>query len=371
MSLLNPLDYPACFSPLQKTDYVSAWVEHTPFGMFLVDILRPKVIVELGTNRGCSYLSFCQTVKQLGTETRCYAIDTWEGDLHAGFYGEQVLNDLRAYHNPLYGDFSRLVQGTFDDTLQYFPDASIDLLHIDGFHTYEAVKHDFETWLPKLSSHAIVLFHDTNVHERDFGVWKLWAELQQKYPSFEFFHGYGLGVLCLERNPASKLDALFQVTEAEAEQLRTFFSLLGGRFSAAARYQNIAAEREQHQRTIAARDSYKTRLAERGQQVLALKTEQKENNRRIRTLENEYSLLQQQQAEKDLAFQTLTAQNEATLQTVTQQKAVLENELHQISISKAWKLVLALRQIRFFVMPVNSGRERFARSLYRTIKGQK
>src|SRR5262245_44865285 len=108
MSTLNPLEYSACFSPLLKTDDVSAWVEHTPFGMFLVDILRPKVIVELGTNRGCSYLAFCQTVKQLGLDTRCYAIDTWQGDSHAGFYGEKVLDALRAYHDPLYKEFSRL-----------------------------------------------------------------------------------------------------------------------------------------------------------------------------------------------------------------------------------------------------------------------
>lgn len=340
MSILNTLEYPSCFSPLLKTDDVSAWVEHTPFGMFLVDILRPKVIVELGTNRGCSYLAFCQAVKQLGLDTRCYAIDTWEGDQHAGFYGEKVLNDLRAYHDPLYGDFSRLVQGTFDSTLQYFPDGSIDLLHIDGFHTYEAVKHDFETWLPKLSKHAIVLFHDTNVRERDFGVWKLWAELQLQYPSFEFFHGYGLGVLCLERDPASKLDALFQMTEAEAEKLRSFFFTLGSRFSDAARSQSIIAEKDENIR------------------MLTIQQDEKKNR---------IGALKQQLNEKDRALQELAAQKEAALQEV----AKLKNELHEIFISKAWKQVLALRQIRFFFIPINSRRERFMLSLARTIKGQK
>src|SRR6266446_6257059 len=173
----------------------SAWIEHVPFAFWLVDVLRPRKIVELGTYNGVSYSAMCQAVKTLGMATSCFAIDTWKGDENAGFYGENIYRDFAAFHDQRYGTFSRLVRSTFDDAVDHFQDGSIDLLHIDGLHTYKAVRHDYQSWLPKLSRRAIVLFHDTNVRERGFGVYRLWAELAERYPRFEFVHGHGLGVL--------------------------------------------------------------------------------------------------------------------------------------------------------------------------------
>jgi hypothetical protein len=125
----------------------------------------------------------------------CTAVDTWRGDKHAGFYGESVFETLRHYHDPLYSNFSNLIRSTFDDALGHFADASIDLLHIDGRHNYEDVRHDYESWKPKLSPRAIVLFHDTQVKLADFGVFRFWKEVSKQFPHFEFTHGYGLGVL--------------------------------------------------------------------------------------------------------------------------------------------------------------------------------
>src|SRR6266545_5371542 len=121
MAAFNPLDHPICFAaPLRTT--ITAWIEHVPFAMFLVDILRPRVLVELGTYFGVSYCAFCQAVKATEADTHCYAVDNWEGDDHAGVLDREVLEDLQKHHDPLYGSFSRLVQSTFDEALQHFDD---------------------------------------------------------------------------------------------------------------------------------------------------------------------------------------------------------------------------------------------------------
>ena len=96
--MLNPLDHPVCFTTPER-NCPSAWHEHVPFAMFLVDALKPRVFVELGTHYGRSYCGFCQAVKSLCLGTRCFAIDTWQGDAHAGEYGPEVLSDLRKHHD--------------------------------------------------------------------------------------------------------------------------------------------------------------------------------------------------------------------------------------------------------------------------------
>lgn len=207
----------------------TAWAQHIPFLFWLIEAQRPTTFVELGTHYGMSYCAACQAIKELNLPTSCHAIDTWQGDDQTGFYSERVFYDLKKYHDELYGGFSQLNRTNFDEAAEYFPDGSIDLLHIDGLHSYDAVKQDFELWLPKLSEKAFVLFHDINVRERNFGVYKLWSYLKENYMTFEFLHGHGLGVLSISDVVSGRLMPLFLREDCgdTIAGIRRIFSHLG------------------------------------------------------------------------------------------------------------------------------------------------
>lgn len=182
------------------------WSGHRRFAYDLVRFAQPSMLVELGTYCGTSFFSFCQAVKDGGLSTHCYAIDSWNGDPHSGYSheaGEKVFQFVQNINDHEFSTFATLLRCDFDQALHAFTNESIDLLHIDGYHTYEAVHHDYMTWYPKLSDDGIILFHDICVRTSDFGVYRLWEELtvKENLPHFTFSHSYGLGVLFPKKLP--------------------------------------------------------------------------------------------------------------------------------------------------------------------------
>lgn len=181
---------------------MAPWGGHSYFAYDLVVNTRPKVIVELGTYKGNSLFAMAQAVKDFGLKTKLHAVDTWQGDRHAGFYGEGVYNTFSQVKESYYKDLNIIPhRTTFDKAQGEFKDKSIDILHIDGLHTYEAVKHDFDNWLCKVKDDGVIMLHDVEEIMGDFGVYKLWGKLQGKYETLTFKFYHGLGVIFLGEKP--------------------------------------------------------------------------------------------------------------------------------------------------------------------------
>lgn len=165
----------------------SAWCGHQSFAIWLTEFLKPKVTVDLGVDYG--YSSFALSYNN---PNEVYGVDSFEGDDHAGIRNTyEFANHIKT----TYG-FNNLtfIKGYFDDVASKW-NKPVDLLHIDGFHTYDAVKHDYETWSKFLTDDSVILFHDTTSYKDDVG--RFFNELPLY--KLNFLHSAGLGVA--SKNP--------------------------------------------------------------------------------------------------------------------------------------------------------------------------
>jgi len=238
----------------------SAWGGHLGFANALVGLARPARIVELGVNRGGSFFALCDACVRHGLTAEVIGIDTWGDDPRTGKEDRggiyEKLRELVAREWP----FARLVREDFDAARGGVADGSVDLLHIDGCHTYEAVANDFDRWRSALSPRGICLFHDIAEFERGFGVHRLWGELRDRWPAIEFGHSSGLGVLFVgaeQPEPVRAFLALWsgsplarEAASAAAELLAATFPALRREEEARRRAERLAERVDQLQRRL-------------------------------------------------------------------------------------------------------------------------
>ena len=330
-----------------------SWVGHIPFATWLIREVTPRLLVELGTHTGNSYFTFCQAVTEAQLSTQCYAVDTWLGDDQAGYYGDDVFQQVANHNQEYYAGFSSLLRMTFDAAVNKFAEGSIDLLHIDGRHTYQDVKHDFESWLPRLAPGAIVLFHDIMVRDRDFGVWKLWQELKERYPlHLEFSHSNGLGVLQLSAEGDERPAAFMSLETSQRQQLINYFSSLGARCVERhdlEELQNRFAERGQYVDEL-------NKVVESGAEHIAeLKREVKDGAEHISELKQEVkdgaehiAELKQELEDNSTQFSELHSKlqtQNAALEKSTHAHHAAEQRYQDIIGSTVWKSTYPVRRL--------------------------
>jgi len=359
----SPLSFPIANQMPEHLTDVSSWHGLMPLAFVLMDLHRPRVFVELGTHMGDSYCAFCQAVSILHLSTSCWAVDTWLGDEHAGRYDSSVYDQLKEWHDPHFGRFSRLIRSTFDQALTHFSDGSVDLLHIDGMHTYESVRHDFESWLPKMSTRGLILLHDTNVREGDFGVWRLWEELAARYPAMEFRFSGGLGLIGVGTAIDSSIKEWFSLDIAGRNALEQYFFSLGERVVYRHRSVVLAAEclslRENVERLRKNLESESQVLQDALQREKTLYEQVKRDQANLAIAQAQLETSQQQNEQLRQSFQQQNEQLRQCLVEVEQVLAGVRDEvvrrdvqLVELYQSTSWRVTGPLRATKVMLRRV-------------------
>jgi cephalosporin hydroxylase len=163
---------------------------------------RPKHILEIGTKKGGTLFLFSRVAAE---DAQILSVDLPSGPFGGGY---------PAWKIPLYKSFAlpkqkvHLIRGNSQEpaTLQKVREIlngkELDFLFIDGDHTYEGAKRDFEIYSPLVKKNGLVALHDIVDHptRADCEVNRLWTELRPKYDYEEFVEdpnqGWaGIGVL--------------------------------------------------------------------------------------------------------------------------------------------------------------------------------
>jgi len=145
----------------------------------ILDEMKPKVVIEVGTAGGGTLFLFCHiatedaTIISIDFPDRRFGggYPRWKIPLYKAFsLPEQKLYLLRAdsHSQETLGKIKNILDGR-----------KVDFVFIDGDHTYEGVKRDFEMYSPLLSSSGLLAFHDIVVHPEEVGceVSKFWGEV--------------------------------------------------------------------------------------------------------------------------------------------------------------------------------------------------
>lgn len=181
--------------PLQKKSEILQLLKYLKMN-------RPKTLLEIGTFSGGTLFLFTRIA---ANDVTIISIDLSEGRYGGGY---------PKLKEPLYRSFKLPNQniillrcGSHDHkTLlkvkQLLNRKQIDFLFIDGDHSYNGVKKDFEMYHPLVNENGLITFHDIVIHYQDktVAVFKFWNEIKKKYNFEEIVEDWnqgecGIGIL--------------------------------------------------------------------------------------------------------------------------------------------------------------------------------
>jgi predicted O-methyltransferase YrrM len=172
----------------------------------LVRTMRPKVVVEIGTARGGTFYTLCQVADPAAL---LVSIDL-PGAPNCGGQTEMERRVFRTFAGPGQQVVFIPENSQFYTTRQKLRDAlggkQIDLLFIDGDHSYGGVRCDFEMYGDMVSPTGIIALHDICMVPENWGpgaeVGLFWREIKRSHRTREIIDRGG--VVTRARKPSER-----------------------------------------------------------------------------------------------------------------------------------------------------------------------
>lgn len=184
----------------------------------IVDKMEPRTVLEIGTDRGGTLFLFSRVA---AANALIISVDLpaenmkWRSPLLRSFArpGQRICQIRQNSH----------AAATLEKVNSVLKGRGVDLLFIDGDHTYEGVKRDFENYAHFVSQHGIIVFHDINPsYSTRFGittethageVYQFWDQIKKLYSHLELIKdsnqdGFGIGILFLDTAQARAYSTL-------------------------------------------------------------------------------------------------------------------------------------------------------------------
>lgn len=181
----------------------STWKGHQKFVCWLVQMLKPKTVVDIGFDRGLSTIAFAYRNKG-----QVFGIEWFE----EGNYVAKCLALDSAFHNISHAirlchtKNIHLIVGPFQDIAKKWV-RKIDILHIDWAHSYRTAKKHYENWKRFMKDDGVILVHNVTAYPKETG--QFFQELPME--KFIFPHAQGLGVACSKAEVIDEIRKTFLV----------------------------------------------------------------------------------------------------------------------------------------------------------------
>ncbi len=170
--------------------------------------MKPGCIVEIGTARGGTLFLFSRIAAEDATLVSIDYPGGWFGGGYPvwkiPFFKSFALDKQKIY--PVLADSHQ--DATLEKVNSIINPGQIDFLFIDGDHSYEGVKKDFEMYSPLVRKNGIIAFHDIALCSSKIvcEVNRYWDEIKTGYEYEEIIEEYnhqwlGMGLIKVRGTP--------------------------------------------------------------------------------------------------------------------------------------------------------------------------